>query len=248
MNKLNGELFFNRCGKKFNNKFIYHNDYNGMDKPIRVTCPVHGDFQTLSEHHWQSKDGGCLSCQKDKHMLKYINNGNVFIEKSKFKHDNKYDYSKTNYINNETNVIIICPEHGEFIKKPTCHLNRGQGCIECSKKTMGGYGGYNPKNAEKFKNDWSNKRGFIYIVEMGDEFERFIKIGITVQKNILRRFSGFKYKITILDFIEDSLYNLVYKEREILEKFKNYKYVPKQYFKGHQECFNLEICENLKNI
>ncbi len=113
---------------------------------------------------------------------------------------------------------------------------------------MGGYGGYNPKNAEKFKNDWSNKRGFIYIVEIGDEFERFIKIGITVQKNILRRFSGFKYKITILDFIEDSLYNLVYKEREILEKFKNYKYVPKQYFKGRQECFNLEICENLKNI
>jgi hypothetical protein len=56
-----------------------------MDKPITVTCPIHGDFQTLSEHHWQSKDGGCLSCQKDKHMLKYINNGNVFIEKSKLK-------------------------------------------------------------------------------------------------------------------------------------------------------------------
>lgn len=248
MNKLKNDDFFGRCEKKFGKKFIYHNDYSGMDKPIKITCPIHGDFQILSEYHWQSKDGGCLKCQKDKHLLKYIDNGNIFIEKSKVIHNNKYDYSKTKYVNNNVNVIIICPEHGEFVKKPTCHLNRGQGCVECSKKTMGGYGGYNLKNAEKFKDKWINKRGFIYFVIMNNELEKFVKIGITTQKNIRRRFSGYKYDVEVFDFIEDNLYNLVYKEKIILEKFKEFKYKPKQHFSGYQECFNLKICENIKNI
>ena len=132
MNKLSGELFFNRCDKKFNNKFTYHNDYNGMDKQITVTCPIHGDFQTLSEHHWQSKDGGCLSCQKDKHMLKYVNNGDIFITKSKLKHNNKYDYSLVNYVNAYTKVKIGCPIHGIFEQTPGHHLNHKQGCAKCA--------------------------------------------------------------------------------------------------------------------
>ena len=34
---------------------------------------------------------------------------NKFIEKANKKHCNKYDYSKVNYINSHTEVIIICP-------------------------------------------------------------------------------------------------------------------------------------------
>ena len=44
------------------------------------------------------------------------------------------------------------------------------------------------------------------------------------------------------------MYNLVYKEKEYLEKYKQYTYTPKKYFKGPRECFNKKICENLKNI
>ena len=33
-----------------------------------------------------------------------------FIEKAKEVHENKYDYSKVEYINNHTKVCIICPE------------------------------------------------------------------------------------------------------------------------------------------
>ena len=59
--------------------------------------------------------------------MKKINN---FVEKAKKIHDNKYDYSKVEYINNRTKVCIICPEHGEFWQVPASHL-RGCGCPKC---------------------------------------------------------------------------------------------------------------------
>jgi len=55
-----------------------------------------------------------------------------FLEKSKYIHGNKYDYSKILYINSRTKVGIICPEHGLFLQKPMIHL-RGKGCLECGK-------------------------------------------------------------------------------------------------------------------
>lgn len=54
-----------------------------------------------------------------------------FIEKSKSIHGNKYDYSKVEYINQKTKVLIICPYHGEFEQLPTNHYNKGCGCPEC---------------------------------------------------------------------------------------------------------------------
>ena len=53
----------------------------------------------------------------------------TFIEKANTLHDNKYDYSKFNYINAKTKSIIICPNHGEFEQSPNKHLQGG--CMKC---------------------------------------------------------------------------------------------------------------------
>jgi hypothetical protein len=37
-------------------------------------------------------------------------------------HNNKYDYSKVEYINTNSKVKIICPIHGEFEQTPHNHL------------------------------------------------------------------------------------------------------------------------------
>ena len=58
---------------------------------------------------------------------------NIFIEKARQIHNDKYDYSKVNYVNSRTKVCIICPEHGEFWQTPHNHL-KGYGCAECGKK------------------------------------------------------------------------------------------------------------------
>jgi hypothetical protein len=55
---------------------------------------------------------------------------NNFIERSNKKHNNKYDYSKVEYINSKNKVIIICPKHGEFIQVPSKHA-AGWGCKKC---------------------------------------------------------------------------------------------------------------------
>jgi predicted nucleic-acid-binding Zn-ribbon protein len=57
----------------------------------------------------------------------------LFIEKAKLIHEDKYDYSKVDYKNNSTKVIIICKEHGEFKQIPNSHLN-GHGCAKCAGK------------------------------------------------------------------------------------------------------------------
>lgn len=45
-------------------------------------------------------------------------------------HENKYNYSKTNYSGNRDKIIIICPIHGEFEQRAYNHKS-GQGCPKC---------------------------------------------------------------------------------------------------------------------
>ena len=61
-----------------------------------------------------------------------------FIEKAKKIHGNKFDYSKVEYIKSSLKVIIICPEHGEFLQAPNHHISikstgigYGKGCPKC---------------------------------------------------------------------------------------------------------------------
>lgn len=54
-----------------------------------------------------------------------------FIIKAIAKHGHRFNYSKVVYINNCTNVIIICPIHGEFKCTPANHL-KGTNCPKCS--------------------------------------------------------------------------------------------------------------------
>lgn len=57
-----------------------------------------------------------------------------FIERSKLLHNNKYDYSKVEWINTRHKVEIICPEHGSFLQTAYKHL-QGRGCPKCGGTT-----------------------------------------------------------------------------------------------------------------
>ena len=53
-----------------------------------------------------------------------------FIEKAKAKYNDKYDYSKSEYVDLRTKVLVICPEHGEFYVTPRSHLKCNM-CSDC---------------------------------------------------------------------------------------------------------------------
>ena len=55
-----------------------------------------------------------------------------FIKKAIKIHGYKYDYSKVNYINSNSKIIIICKYHGKFEQLPSNHINK-RGCIKCGK-------------------------------------------------------------------------------------------------------------------
>ena len=128
--------------KKSNEKFIKESklihgdkyDYSKVEyinnhTKVCIICPEHGEFWQLPNNHL--KGCGCPSCGGNK---KYTLD--TFIEKAKKVHGNKYDYSKVNYINCNTKVCIICPEHGEFWQSPACHVIRHYGCPICDESHL----------------------------------------------------------------------------------------------------------------
>lgn len=64
----------------------------------------------------------------DKHKIN-------FVRRSNHIHEGKYDYSKVEYKNSTTKVIIICPNHGEFLQTPGNHLT-GRNCKKCSLESL----------------------------------------------------------------------------------------------------------------
>jgi very-short-patch-repair endonuclease len=125
-NKKTSKDFIKDAIKKHNNLYDYSlvNYINNGIKVI-IICKKHGRFLQTPNSHLNGR--GCPTC-------KNVNVSTIdFINKSKKKHNNKYNYSITNYINNRTKVIIICKKHGKFLQTPQCHL-KGNGCQNCSKE------------------------------------------------------------------------------------------------------------------
>ena len=55
-----------------------------------------------------------------------------FIIASLLKHGNRFDYSKSVYINQKSKVKIICRIHGAFMQSPASHYLNGATCLKCS--------------------------------------------------------------------------------------------------------------------
>lgn len=54
----------------------------------------------------------------------------TFVKKAQFHHGDKYDYSRSEYVNKDTKVEIICPYHGPFWQRGSSH-SQGKGCRAC---------------------------------------------------------------------------------------------------------------------
>jgi len=115
--KNNNYDLFKQC-----NKFL--NKYKNSNTKMRIITKfgvVNIIANTLARKKNSIKSFGICSAE---------NKTEWFINESNKIHNNKYDYSKTKYINHKTKVIIICPIHGEFYQSPINHKNSG-GCPKC---------------------------------------------------------------------------------------------------------------------
>lgn len=106
-------------------KVVYKN--NRTD--VEIVCKIHGPFFQNPSAHIRLKCG-CPICASEKNASKRRLTKEVFINRSILVHGNKYDYSLVNYINNNTLVAIICPDHDVFWQIPSNHM-KGSGCPKC---------------------------------------------------------------------------------------------------------------------
>ena len=200
---------------------IVHNHKYNYDKviyinsstPVIITCLLHNDFPQRPNDHTQGQ--GCPKCGLLQRIKKRTPTTEQFIEKAKLIHDNKYDYSLVNYINNHTHIIIICSLCGPFPQAPNHHLN-GQGCPNCcekgkkvktldefikqAKKIHG-----NKYDYSKFVYSGATKKGII-ICPLKHEFEQTPSNHLSGQgcRKCGRIVSGNKQRKTTEEFIKDA--------------------------------------------
>lgn len=158
--KENGQKFIEKCKIKYGDKFdysktIYINNYTN----IIIICKKHGEFLQQPNNHYNY--GNCPRClvEASKSSVRLTNE--EFIKRiTNILGDSKYDFSKVNYVNNHTNVDIICNIHDLFKKRPGDILNKKQGCPECGK--LEGY------NKRKYDTDIFIKKA---IKKHGDKYD-----------------------------------------------------------------------------
>ncbi len=126
---MNTNEFIEKSRKVHGDKYDYSKaEYINSKTKVCIICPEHGEFWQMPYKHLQGN--GCSKCSK-----KYNYTTEEWIEEARKKHLNdKYDYSKVQYINNHTKVCIICPKHGEFNIRPIDFLN-GQNCPKCTHRS-----------------------------------------------------------------------------------------------------------------
>lgn len=130
--KLTNEIFIKRARDIHGDKYNYSKvSYKNFKTKVIIICPIHGEFEQRPDHHLNKV--GCKQCGFKNGSNKHRYTLEQFINKARKIHGIKYDYSRVNYTSNNTKVIIICPEHGEFEQTPGSHTN-GSGCPQCSRE------------------------------------------------------------------------------------------------------------------
>ncbi len=122
----------------FGDRYSYNKVvYKAMKVPITLVCHEkdvngveHGEFSMRPDNIFSGKQG-CPKCWNDRRGVIQRMPREVFVDRAKSVHGNKYEYYKVDYITTNSKVCIVCPIHGDFWQTPANHL-RGKGCPCCS--------------------------------------------------------------------------------------------------------------------
>jgi hypothetical protein len=150
-----------------------------------------------------------------------------------------YDYSKVIFTKVQEKVTIICRKHGEFLMRPKAHYDDRRGCPDCDNSGKSGFS-HNSK--------WILRPKFVYLIEVVNDVEKFLKFGVTVEDEIKTRFQKgqipYIYNILFEKYVKDGK-----KAHEIEEKIKTkypkISFEPSKPFRGHTECLEHSIKDHI---
>lgn len=132
---MNKQDFFKKLSKNQPDAFKKYNydllaeTFLATDK-VLIKCIEHGVFeQNVGAHVFGS---GCPSCWLARKANSIAHSTESFIQKSKAKHGDKFNYSKTNYVRLNIPLILTCDVHGDIELTPLEHEWSKYGCRKCS--------------------------------------------------------------------------------------------------------------------
>lgn len=105
---------------------VYVQQYAEVD----ILCQQHGIFSQLPKLHL--KGCGCPKCAYERGPQLIVDAARqTFVQRAAAVFADRYSYDSVDYQGYRTDVVVGCPEHGDFSIKPGKHL-QGQGCPTCS--------------------------------------------------------------------------------------------------------------------
>ena len=118
--------FEEKARKIHGDKYDYSKvEYVNNKTKVCIICPIHGEFWQRPNDHLSGN--GCKICNNE-----YKPTTEEWVEKAKKVHNNKYDYSKVEYVSAFSKVCIVCHTHGDFWQSPVNHLFGKCGCPMCN--------------------------------------------------------------------------------------------------------------------
>lgn len=104
-------------------------EYRNTNSKVTVLCREHGAFEQIASDH--TSGHGCPACGAKQCIDVQRWSTDDFITRARAVHGDRYDYSQAVYVNAQTPIVILCPEHGPFEQVATYHLD-GNGCQRCA--------------------------------------------------------------------------------------------------------------------
>lgn len=104
------EDFVERCREVHGDTYYYDRlVYTGYNARVEIGCPKHGYYWCQARNHLSGS--GCLLCHNEGKRL----GKKAFINKARKIHGSAYSYKNVSYVNSNTEVEIVCKNHGAFM-------------------------------------------------------------------------------------------------------------------------------------
>ncbi|AUR84687.1 hypothetical protein NVP1063O_020 [Vibrio phage 1.063.O._10N.261.45.C7] len=115
-----------------NVKLLGLEDFKGCRTKLILKCNVCSFTYSTVRYMDFERSKGCTKCTNKRKSLELKDNLSSFVEKSRIRHGNLFNYDDVEYVDSKTPVSIFCINCNEhFNQAPSNHLN-GQGCRCCA--------------------------------------------------------------------------------------------------------------------
>ena len=182
--RLPTEDFISRSIQVHGERYDYSKvNYSNSSSEVEISCSIHGIFHQRPDFHMRGS--GCPKCSIIEVHDKQKKSPDDFIRDCIKVHRDRYDYSKVEFIDTKSEIIIICKKHGEFLQTPNSHQS-GNGCPNC-----------NSSKGELFIFQYLNENNIEFIQQYsfeGLEMKRKLKCDFYLPNhNVVIEFNGIQH-------------------------------------------------------